>query len=241
MRTTMLRRGALRYAAGGRGLRRFATRTAPVAVCSYNGTSRSKLGSNASPFSFHSDPRSKVPSLALCEEQGLCLWRQRCHTYSTACTAFGSRSTAAIKIASAKKEGDALLVTWEEEEDRGRGRDGGRFHYVWLRDSCLCAECYHQTTHQRLLDTTRIPADLVALDANVMDGGSCSMSLCLEDLCSDWFLCLFCKERDPSLGQLPISDTHHFLLKIQNLSEIRSLTLIVVCANNIIVSSPSVI
>ncbi|WFD38282.1 trimethyllysine dioxygenase [Malassezia japonica] len=35
-----------------------------------------------------------------------------------------------------------------------------RFHYLWLRDHCRCAECYHATTKQRLLDTFQIPTGI---------------------------------------------------------------------------------
>lgn len=29
----------------------------------------------------------------------------------------------------------------------------GVFHHLWLRDNCLCAECLHPETHERVLDT----------------------------------------------------------------------------------------
>ncbi|WFD29313.1 trimethyllysine dioxygenase [Malassezia sp. CBS 17886] len=35
-------------------------------------------------------------------------------------------------------------------------------HYLWLRDHCRCAECYHPQTKQRLLDTFQIPAAIRA-------------------------------------------------------------------------------
>ena len=29
---------------------------------------------------------------------------------------------------------------------------GRRFHYTWLRDHCLCPECYHQDSAQKIYD-----------------------------------------------------------------------------------------
>lgn len=34
------------------------------------------------------------------------------------------------------------------------------YHHFWLRDHCKCAECYHPTTRQRLVDTFSIPRDI---------------------------------------------------------------------------------
>lgn len=35
-----------------------------------------------------------------------------------------------------------------------------RYHNVWLRDHCRCAECYHPQTKQRQVDTFAIPLDI---------------------------------------------------------------------------------
>ncbi|UZJ53068.1 hypothetical protein CBS101457_002388 [Exobasidium rhododendri] len=35
-----------------------------------------------------------------------------------------------------------------------------KYHHMWLRDHCRCAECYHPTTKQRQLDTFAIPPDI---------------------------------------------------------------------------------
>lgn len=37
--------------------------------------------------------------------------------------------------------------------------EGNRFHALWLRDNCACAECRHESG-QRLLDTRSLPDDL---------------------------------------------------------------------------------
>jgi gamma-butyrobetaine hydroxylase len=49
----------------------------------------------------------------------------------------------------------------------------GRFHALWLRDNCHCAECRHESG-QRLLDTRSIPDDLTVLD--VSGGGELQVS-----------------------------------------------------------------
>jgi gamma-butyrobetaine hydroxylase len=46
---------------------------------------------------------------------------------------------------------------------------GSRFHALWLRDNCHCAECRHESG-QRLLDTRAIPDDLRIVE--VADNGS---------------------------------------------------------------------
>jgi gamma-butyrobetaine hydroxylase len=40
---------------------------------------------------------------------------------------------------------------------------GSRFHALWLRDNCHCAECRHESG-QRLLDTRSIPDDLTIVE-----------------------------------------------------------------------------
>ncbi|PWN50462.1 Trimethyllysine dioxygenase [Violaceomyces palustris] len=35
-----------------------------------------------------------------------------------------------------------------------------KFHNIWLRDHCRCAQCYHPKTKQRLINTFQIPADI---------------------------------------------------------------------------------
>jgi gamma-butyrobetaine dioxygenase len=34
---------------------------------------------------------------------------------------------------------------------------GKRFHYTWLRDRCLCSECYHQDSSQKIYDISLSP------------------------------------------------------------------------------------
>ncbi|KDN48556.1 hypothetical protein RSAG8_02543, partial [Rhizoctonia solani AG-8 WAC10335] len=44
----------------------------------------------------------------------------------------------------------------------GSGLDGvtSRFHHIWLRDHCRCADCLHPVTKQRLVNTFEIPPDV---------------------------------------------------------------------------------
>lgn len=55
-----------------------------------------------------------------------------------------------------------------------------KFHHIWLRDNCQCSDCYHPQTHQRLVDTLKINADLrpklVQLHGN---SGSTESDTCL--------------------------------------------------------------
>lgn len=48
--------------------------------------------------------------------------------------------------------GREVLVDWADGHNSA-------FHALWLRDNCDCAECRH-ASGQRLLDTSRIPADI---------------------------------------------------------------------------------
>ena len=34
---------------------------------------------------------------------------------------------------------------------------GKRFHYTWLRDHCLCPECFHQDSSQKIYDISMDP------------------------------------------------------------------------------------
>uniref|UniRef100_A0A0G4HKZ0 trimethyllysine dioxygenase n=1 Tax=Chromera velia CCMP2878 TaxID=1169474 RepID=A0A0G4HKZ0_9ALVE len=42
-----------------------------------------------------------------------------------------------------------------------------RFHYVWLRDHCMCDDCFVKDTEQRKLDTALIPADIAPSEVAV--------------------------------------------------------------------------
>ncbi|KAI0029107.1 Trimethyllysine dioxygenase [Vararia minispora EC-137] len=46
-----------------------------------------------------------------------------------------------------------IFIHWE-------GAEWSRFHNLWLRDHCRCAECFHPVTKQRLFSTFDIPPDI---------------------------------------------------------------------------------
>lgn len=62
------------------------------------------------------------------------------------------------RIAGVTNHGDSVTVTW------GDGRHG-RYHALWLRDNCNCAECRDAATGQRLLDVSALPATLGVSEA----------------------------------------------------------------------------
>src|SRR5712692_6630104 len=49
-----------------------------------------------------------------------------------------------------KQDDGRLVIDWADGHH-------SVFHYIWLRDNCLCAQCRH-SNGQRLLDTAAIPA-----------------------------------------------------------------------------------
>ena len=46
------------------------------------------------------------------------------------------------------KRENSILVNWSKEKD-----SWSKYHFDWLRDSCLCTKCRHPGYNQRLLDT----------------------------------------------------------------------------------------
>jgi alpha-ketoglutarate-dependent taurine dioxygenase len=67
-------------------------------------------------------------------------------------------------IDSVSSSGREITIAWP---------DGPRsFHAIWLRDSCPCTECRHETSGQRLLDTASIPRDIAISSADTHGDGS---------------------------------------------------------------------
>jgi trimethyllysine dioxygenase len=60
---------------------------------------------------------------------------------------------------SLKQGTDSVEIKWKRKDDSLPGF-WSKFHHIWLRDNCHCSDCYHPQTHQRLLDTLTINADL---------------------------------------------------------------------------------
>ena len=49
---------------------------------------------------------------------------------------------------------DCVILNW------GTENAWSKFHYVWLRDNCMCPDCLHPVTNQRLLDSLHVPLDV---------------------------------------------------------------------------------
>ena len=64
------------------------------------------------------------------------------------------------------REENSVLVNW-----KGQPCTWSRYHYVWLRDSCLCPRCFHPQTNQRLFDTLQLPLDVKPKGINWTDEG----------------------------------------------------------------------
>ncbi|MEM7065932.1 MAG: TauD/TfdA family dioxygenase [Cyanobacteria bacterium P01_B01_bin.77] len=45
----------------------------------------------------------------------------------------------------------------QREADRWITVNGKRFHYIWLRDNCLCPKCHHPTSFQKIHDVSKLP------------------------------------------------------------------------------------
>ncbi|MGI9054066.1 MAG: 3-hydroxyacyl-CoA dehydrogenase NAD-binding domain-containing protein, partial [Ilumatobacteraceae bacterium] len=45
----------------------------------------------------------------------------------------------------------------------------GDFHHLWLRDNCPCTDCLHPQTHERVLDTFSIDAQIAPVTFEVLD------------------------------------------------------------------------
>ncbi|KAA1467348.1 Trimethyllysine dioxygenase [Dentipellis sp. KUC8613] len=50
-----------------------------------------------------------------------------------------------------------VQVTWDD-------KSSSKYHHIWLRDHCRCAECYQPVTKQRLHNTFELPADIKPID-----------------------------------------------------------------------------
>lgn len=71
---------------------------------------------------------------------------------------------------SCSEKEDAVLIDWKSQNA------WSRFHYLWLRDNCMCPQCFHSATNQRLVDTLAIPSNITPS----------SVELEGENLCIRW-------------------------------------------------------
>lgn len=56
-----------------------------------------------------------------------------------------------------------LAVTWDDGYQ-------SRFHWIWLRDHCACAECRHPATRERLFEVWATPLPLTPAEADIERG-----------------------------------------------------------------------
>jgi len=64
------------------------------------------------------------------------------------------------------------VVLHDRHLDVTLGGEVRRFHYVWLRDNCWCAECRVPQTRERHLFTALIPADIAPVSATTDRDGT---------------------------------------------------------------------
>ena len=53
---------------------------------------------------------------------------------------------------------DGVEVNWKLTQQQLGSRS--KFHYVWLRDNCMCPQCFHPETSQRLVNALQVPLDV---------------------------------------------------------------------------------
>lgn len=70
-----------------------------------------------------------------------------------------------------RRHDEHLSVTWPD------GRTS-RYHWVWLRDSCTCPQCFNSNCRQRYFDSSRIPLDVKPSMLDIEDG---SLRICWTD------------------------------------------------------------
>ena len=66
---------------------------------------------------------------------------------------------------SCSQKDDSIVINWKTPQNAW-----SKFHYIWLRDNCLCPQCFHEITNQRLIDTLQIPLDISPSRVEVSDG-----------------------------------------------------------------------
>ena len=62
---------------------------------------------------------------------------------------------------------DSVVINWKAKNA------WSTFHYIWLRDCCLCPQCLHPSSQQRLLDTLTVPIDVKPTAVELREGRLC--------------------------------------------------------------------
>ena len=59
----------------------------------------------------------------------------------------------------------SVHVTWDDGCE-------GALHFMWLRDNCGCAACWHPLTHERTFDLLSVPDDLDPVAVDITEAGA---------------------------------------------------------------------
>lgn len=68
-----------------------------------------------------------------------------------------------LEIASIEPSDEGLQVEWSDSAT-------GFFHWVWLRDNCLCADCYHPAAWEKMHDFTLLDLDIKPISTVLEQG-----------------------------------------------------------------------
>lgn len=63
------------------------------------------------------------------------------------------------------KTDEGLKILWTDNHK-------SYFHYIWLRDSCMCPSCYHSEAEEKLLDLVSVPVSLKPLSLSLTKEGN---------------------------------------------------------------------
>jgi gamma-butyrobetaine dioxygenase len=70
-----------------------------------------------------------------------------------------------LELHGAFVEAGHVKVVWADSRE-------SKFHALWLRDNCACAECTHPVTHEQQVDLLAIPHDVTVGEAVVAEDGT---------------------------------------------------------------------
>lgn len=71
---------------------------------------------------------------------------------------YGTEAPVGGTISSCSQHGDCVVLHWGASPQQHG--PWSKYHFFWLRDNCMCPQCYHPDTNQRLVDVITVPMDL---------------------------------------------------------------------------------
>lgn len=84
-----------------------------------------------------------------------------CTQLQLSCSSLDVDTMATLCDVTVDNSGKRLLVTWSEADDPAC------FHFVWLRDSCQCPDCFHPVSKGRLLLLRDVDPDVAPTSVKV--------------------------------------------------------------------------